>query len=122
MKELKKGIIILGMLLILVGGMVGCSMAKAEIPSGPGNGEIRTGQYFLGDIPENTIGGAKVNFSSPMSDTPVVVLTVRSSNTVSSKFWVWVGDTSTTGFTFSYLTEPGYSLRDVYIEWIAVTE
>ena len=80
---MKRRILVLGMLLILVGGMVGCSMAKAEIPSEPGNSEIRAGQYFLGDIPRNTIGGASVIFPSPMSDMPVVVLTVRSSNTVS---------------------------------------
>jgi len=119
---LKRRILVLGMLLILVGGMVGCSMAKAEIPSEPGNSEIRAGQYFLGDIPRNTIGGASVIFPSPMSDMPVVVLTVRSSNTVSSKFWIWVGNISTTGFTFPYFTEPDYSLKDVYIQWIAVIE
>ena len=121
--KLKKQILILGMLLILLGGgLLGCSMVKAEISSEPVNSEFRAGEYFLGDIPGNTIGGGRVIFSSPMSNAPIVVLTIRSSNTVSSKFWVWVGKISPEGFTFSYLTEPGYSLKDVYVQWIAAIE
>jgi hypothetical protein len=110
------------MLLISLVGMVGCSTAEAEMLSEPRNSEMRAGQYFLGDILGNTIGGGSITFSTPMSNTPAVILTVRSSNTVSSKFWVWVGEVSSTGFTFSYLTEPDYSLKDVYIQWIAVIE
>jgi len=117
---LKRSILILGILLILLGGTIGYSTAQAEMPSNSESNEIQAGECFLGNIPGNTIGGGRVIFSSPMSEKPVVILTLKSSNAVSSKFFVWLGEVSLEGFVYTYLTESEYSLNNVYLEWIAI--